>query len=169
MEDSGVNKVTGDGSSGCEDCAPWPSPLFRDLMEEIGRFGRRKTSTYGDAILEGSAFAILLVLSDGRARTLRELADELELEQSTVNRQVNAAIKHGYLERFEVAGSLPRAIRPSTAGREAFIHDGMLRARRLQAVFDDLAPGTPEALLRELRAFNEAYDRTVRAEGRVRA
>ncbi|GAC67325.1 MarR family winged helix-turn-helix transcriptional regulator [Gordonia soli] len=140
---------------------PWPSPLFRDIVEELQTFNRRKTNIYPHAILEASAFAILLVLADGRARTLRELTEELELEQSTVNRQVNSAINHGYLERFEVPGSVSRMIRPTPAGQEAFEHDGQLRVERLNRVFDDLAPGTPEGLLRELRAFNQAYQRTV--------
>ncbi|NDK90943.1 winged helix-turn-helix transcriptional regulator [Gordonia desulfuricans] len=158
---------SGTASSGAgsdDDHAPWPSPLIRDLVDELRRFNRRKTEFYAESVLEASAFAIMLVLSDGRARTLRELTEELGLEQSTVNRQVNNAIKHGYLERFEVAGSLSRFVRPTDTGREAFHHDGMLRAARIEATFADLAPGTPEGLLRELRAFNQAYDRRVLRE-----
>ncbi|GAB18459.1 putative MarR family transcriptional regulator [Gordonia effusa NBRC 100432] len=139
----------------------WPSPLYADIVAEFRRLARRKTSQYVGAQLDGSAFAILLTLSDGRARTLRELSVELELEQSTINRQVNAAIKHGFLERFEVAGQVSRLIRPTTAGQQAFHHDGMLRVDRLNRVFGDLSPGTPQALLTELRAYNDAYDRAV--------
>ncbi|MFW0787660.1 MarR family winged helix-turn-helix transcriptional regulator [Gordonia sp. CPCC 206044] len=138
----------------------WESPVFRDLAEELLRMSRRRTNIFTGARLENSAFSILWTLSDGRPRTLRELSDELDLEQSTVNRQVNAAIKHGYLERFEVPGQLSRLIRPTAEGSEAFEHDGMLRAQRLIRVFSDLAPGTPESLLHELRAFNDAYERT---------
>ncbi len=143
-----------------------------DVMEEqcprtTNRGNRRYTETWWPSCcvcpgargllppsvgLEKSAFAILWVLSDGRPRTLRQLTEELELEQSTVNRQVNAAIKHGYLERFEVEDSLSKLIRPTDAGREAFRRDGLLRAERLEQVFADLAPGSPEALLHELRA-----------------
>ncbi|MGV9827594.1 MarR family transcriptional regulator [Gordonia sp. NPDC003429] len=106
-----------------------------------------------DACVEVGGF------TDGRPRTLRELSELTHLEQSTINRQVNAAITHGYLERFDVAGSTSRRIRPTQRGVEAFEHDGLLRARRLERVLSDMAPGTPEALLRELHAFNEAYDR----------
>lgn len=139
----------------------WEAPVFHDLTEELLRMNRRRTNVFPGAWLENSAFSILWILSDGRPRTLRELSDELDLEQSTVNRQVNAAIKHGHLERFEVDGQLSRLIRPTAAGTEAFKHDGMLRADRLVQVFSDLAPGTPDALLHELRAFNDAYERTV--------
>ncbi|MEP9394998.1 MarR family winged helix-turn-helix transcriptional regulator [Gordonia sp. VNK1] len=156
-----------DGENVDDDHAPWPSPLYRDLVEELSRLHRRKGQYHVDSILEGSAFAILLVLSDGRPRTLRNLAEDLDLEQSTVNRQVNAAIKLGYLERFDVEGSLSRMVRPTDAGQTAFHHDGMLRVRRLERVFADLAPGEPDVLLRELQAFNEAYDRALRAETRA--
>ncbi|ATD72334.1 MULTISPECIES: MarR family winged helix-turn-helix transcriptional regulator [Gordonia] len=143
-----------------EDHEPWQSPVHRDLVAELLRMSRRKGLLPPSVGLEKSAFAILWVLSDGRPRTLRQLTEELELEQSTVNRQVNAAIKHGYLERFEVEDSLSKLIRPTDAGREAFRRDGLLRAERLEQVFADLAPGSPEALLHELRAFNDAYERT---------
>ncbi len=139
----------------------WESPVYQELAEELLRNSRRRTNVTPGAILETSAFAILWVLSDGTPRTLRELSEGLGLEQSTVNRQVNAAIKHGYLERFAVEGQLSRRIRPTAEGVEAFEHDGRLRAQRLNRVFSDLAPGTPEALLHELRAFNDAYDRTL--------
>ncbi len=148
-----------------EDHAPWQSPVHRDLAQELLRMSRRRSLVHPAVGLERSAFAILWILSDGRPRTLRELTADLQLEQSTVNRQVNAAIKHGYVERFEVEDSLSKLIRPTEAGREAFRRDGLLRAERLEQVFADLAPGSPQALLHELRAFNDAYERTQHRHG----
>lgn len=154
----------GDGPG--EDASVWPSPMFRDLTDELQRLSRRKSKEYDGSILEASAFAILWILYDGAPRTLRDLTEELGLEQSTVNRQVNAAIRQGYLQRYEVVGSVSKMLRPTDKGREAFAHDGRLRAERLERVFDDLAPGTPEALLHELRAFNQAYERAILDERR---
>ncbi|EON32672.1 MULTISPECIES: MarR family winged helix-turn-helix transcriptional regulator [Gordonia] len=148
-----------------EDHAPWQSAVHRDLAQELLRMSRRRSLVHPAAGLERSAFAILWVLSDGRPRTLRELTAELGLEQSTVNRQVNAAIKHGYVERFEVENSLSKLIRPTEEGSKAFRRDGLLRAQRLEQVFADLDPGTPQALLHELRAFNDAYERTQHRHG----
>ena len=148
-----------------EDHAPWQSPVHRDLAQELLRMSRRRSLVHPAVGLERSAFAILWILSDGRPRTLRELTADLQLEQSTVNRQVNAAIKHCYVERFEVEDSLSKMIRPTEAGREAFRRDGLLRAERLEQVFADLAPGSPQALLHELRAFNDAYERTQHRHG----
>lgn len=142
------------------DDSTWQSPVYGELAEELLRMGRRKTNIVPGAQLEASAFAILWILSDGAPRTLRELSELLDLDQSTVNRQVNAAIRHGHLERFEVEGQLSRLLRPTREGAEAFAHDGRLRADRLNQVFADLSPGTPEVLLHELRAFNDAYERT---------
>jgi len=58
---------------------------------EVGRFG------HADGRL-------LWMFSDGRPRTLREIAEELGLEQSTVNRQANAALKAGLLTRSREHG-----------------------------------------------------------------
>ncbi|MCH5644785.1 MarR family winged helix-turn-helix transcriptional regulator [Gordonia sp. ABSL49_1] len=149
-----------------KDASFWPVPVYGHLADELLRLTRRKVNIHPDSILDNSAFTILWLLSDGRPRTLRQLTVDLDLEQSTVNRQVNAAIKHGYLERFDVEGSPSRRIRPTTRGHEAFIHDGTLRAGRLEQVFADLAPGTPESLLRELRAYNDAYDRVLHRQDR---
>lgn len=135
------------------------SPLYQGLVDELLRMRRRRNQVDDRAVLDVSAFTILWLLADDRPRTLRELAVELCLEQSTVNRQVNAAIAHGYLERFEVPGQVSRMHRPTDAGRSAYEHDGLRRARQLEAVFADLAPGTPEGLLRELKAYNDAFDR----------
>lgn len=140
------------------------SSLYRGLVDELLRMRRRRNHVDDGAILETSAFAILWLFDDSRPRTLRELSDELCLEQSTVNRQVNTAIKNGYIERFEVPGQVSRLHRPTDAGRAAFEHDGLRRARSLEAVFADLAPGTPEGLLRELKAYNDAFDRLSAAE-----
>ncbi len=142
----------------------WASDTYRDLAEQLLRMSRRKSLGVANARLEASAFAILWILADGRPRTLRELTDELGLDQSTVNRQVNAAIKHGYLERFEVDGRISKLIRPTDAGREAFEADGLARARRLERVFESMHQGTPEQLLAELRSYNDAFDHVLSEE-----
>ncbi|MFT4042971.1 MAG: MarR family transcriptional regulator [Gordonia sp. (in: high G+C Gram-positive bacteria)] len=144
-------------------------PLHRDLVDEILRITRRRLITHPDAILENSAFNLLWILSDGTPRTLRQLADATHLEQSTVNRQVNAAIKHGYLERFVMQGAVSGLIRPTDKGRSVLEHDALLCVRRLESALSDMAGGTPEVLLAQLHAFNEAYDRAIASETQNRA
>lgn len=146
--------------------APWPSALHGELADELQKVMRRKPTIH-DAQLETSAFAILWTLSDGNPRTLREIADELDLEQSTVNRQVNAAIRNGYLERFEVDGSISRLIRPTERGMAAFEHDGLQRAERMNAVFAELPHRTIDALVWSLREFNQAYEEVLERQKRA--
>ena len=49
--------------------------------------------------LSAADLRLLWLLSDGRERTQRQISSELNLEQSTVNRQVNSALRAGHLER----------------------------------------------------------------------
>lgn len=131
----------------------------RAIADEFLRITKRKLASPAGSILEDSAFRLLWLLNDGEPRTLRQISDELELEQSTVNRQVNAAINHGYVERFEVTGSASRPVRPTAAGESAFQHDAGLRVQVLSRVLAEIGPEHASALHTELQAFNDAYDR----------
>lgn len=136
------------------------------LGDELLRLQRHRTTVYEGVVLENSAFRILWVLADGEPRTLRQLASHLDLEQSTVNRQANAALDAGFLERFEVPGSASRWLRPTAAGRTAYEHDGVIRAARYQRVLGALGAERARALTAHLIAFNDAWDATLAAEGR---
>jgi DNA-binding MarR family transcriptional regulator len=138
---------------------------LRELGDELMRLSRRRAATYPGSTLDTSAFRLLWLLTEGPPRTLRELADELQLDQSTVNRQVNAAIKHGLVERYAVADSASRLLRPTEAGRAAYLHDGGLRAEVYNSVLAELGAERAEALVVELREFNDALDR---AHARIR-
>ncbi|MFD6178715.1 MULTISPECIES: MarR family winged helix-turn-helix transcriptional regulator [unclassified Isoptericola] len=103
---------------------------------------------------------LLWLLSDGRPRTLREIADALRLEQSTVNRQVNAALAAGYLRRFTEAGRPARLIEPTAEGLDAFER---ATSRALGAYADGLAVLGDEAgtFLDLLERFTAAYGEAV--------
>ncbi len=97
---------------------------------------------------------LLWLLSDGRARTLGEIAEDLNLEQSTVNRQVNGALKAGLVERTRDGGRAWR-FAATSQGAATFetaltehltLHDGALAAVR-----------DPETFLAELALFVDAY------------
>jgi DNA-binding MarR family transcriptional regulator len=133
--------------------------VLRALGDELMRLARRRSRVYPGAQLDTSAFRLLWLLTEGPPRTLRELADELQLDQSTVNRQVNAAIKHGLVERYAVAGSPSRLLRPTDAGRAAYVHDASLRAEVYDAVLDELGAERAAALVAELRELNDGLDR----------
>lgn len=143
---------------------PDPFAGIEELGHELFRLQRHRATVYDGVVLESSAFRLLWALRDGEPRTLRGLAQLLDLEQSTINRQAHAAIDGGYLERFEVAGSASKLLRPTAAGRAAYEHDGLIRAARFHRVLARLGPDRAASLIADLTAFNDAWDATLAPE-----
>jgi DNA-binding MarR family transcriptional regulator len=135
---------------------------LRALGDELMRIGGRRSTHYPGSRLEVSAFRLLWVLTEGTPQTLRDLADRLQLDPSTVTRQVNAAIQHGLVERYAVPDSAARLLRPTEAGRAAYLHDAALRADAMGAALDDLGPDRVVRMIEDLRAFNDALDESLR-------
>lgn len=133
--------------------------LLGELADELLRFGKRRHAAVDGTELETSAFKLLWVLSDGRPRTLRELADELDLDLSTINRQVNAAVRGGLLERYAVPGSPSKPVRPTAEGRRRYDHDKAVHADLLRSVLAEMGADAARDLIRSLGAFNDAYER----------
>jgi DNA-binding MarR family transcriptional regulator len=104
---------------------------------------------------------LLWLLSDGRPRTLREIGDALRLEQSTVNRQVNAALHAGLVRRIAEPGRSARLLEPTPAGLEAF-EAATAKALGAYAVgLGALGPDT-DAFLDLLDRFVAAYGEALR-------
>lgn len=133
--------------------------LLRSLGTELLRVSRLRAASYAGSRLDNSAFRILWLLSERGPMTQRELADELQLERSTVTRQVAAALERGLLERDHVPGRTGQVLRATPAGEEAYQHDGQLRATRLSAALDELGAERADRLVADLHAFNDALDR----------
>ena len=132
--------------------------LLRDLGDQILRLNARRSTTYAGSVLETSAFRLLWVLVESGPRTLRELSDELQLERSTINRQVNAAIRHGHLERVEEPGTRAPRVRPTAEGERAYRHDGRLRGAAYSRALAELGAERADAMVASLQAFNDALD-----------
>lgn len=128
------------------------------LGDQILRLRRHRNIVHDGVVLENSAFRLLWALAPGEPLSLRQLAGHLDLEQSTINRQANAAIDAGYLERFEVEGSASRLLRATSAGRAAYEHDGVIRAARYQRVLAELGAEAAQSLVEHLTAFNDVWD-----------
>lgn len=133
--------------------------LLGDLADELLRFGRRRHTNVEGTELDTSAFKLLWLLSDERPRTLRELADELDLDLSTINRQVNAAVRAGLLERFSVPDGPSRPVRRTPEGRRLYEHDSAVHADLLRSVLAEMGADPARELISGLRAFNDAYER----------
>lgn len=100
---------------------------------------------------------LLWMFSDGVPRTLRMIAEELGLEQSTVNRQANAALKAGLLVRSREDGQnawhfTASDAALSTFSRELGVHLGLLD-EALQAIPED----DRARFLEHFSAFADAY------------
>ena len=133
--------------------------LLGELANELLRFSKRRHGSVEGTELESSAFKLLWLLSDGEPRTLREISDELDLDLSTINRQVNAAVRAGLLERFAVPGSPSRPVRPTAEGRRLYDHDSAVHADLLRSVLAEMGADQARDLIRGLGAFNDAYER----------
>ena len=85
---------------------------------EAGRRAAEATAALGTADMR-----MLWLLSDGNPRTLREISESIGLEKSTVNRQVNAALREGLVERRRPSGCTSAVLSPTEHGRALFDHE----------------------------------------------
>ncbi|KRE39027.1 hypothetical protein ASG73_01275 [Janibacter sp. Soil728] len=106
---------------------------------------------------------LLWLLRDGQPRTLRRLAEELDLEQSTVNRQVHAALDSGIIVRSRPEDSSTYVVTMSDEGEVRFRSD----VARLTSVYERALAVIPEKeqerFLEHLDAFVESLDDAARA------
>ncbi|MDF3313333.1 helix-turn-helix domain-containing protein [Rhodococcus sp. T2V] len=100
---------------------------------------------------------LIALLSDGQARTLRAISEEARLEQSTVNRQVNAALAAGLLERCRTAGSRAQLIAVSDKGLAAYRKDSVWGRRAFTSAMMELGEDDSTAFCELLERFADAY------------
>ena len=131
------------------------------LSDELIRLSRRRDSGDPSMMLDGSAFKILWFVVEHGPHTLRALAHHLQLEQSTINRQVNVAISRGLAERYADPSSVAMLIKATSAGEAAYRHDAKLRGDGLRAIVDTLGERRAADLAEGLAALNDAIDRAV--------
>lgn len=92
----------------------------RDLAAVLARFDRHRRTLGDRAVLGMADMRILWLFTDGTPRALRTIAHELGLEQSTVNRQVNAALDAGLLSRHREQGVNAYLFESTEKGRALF-------------------------------------------------
>jgi DNA-binding MarR family transcriptional regulator len=138
--------------------AALPAPThLASLLHHLDRHRRALEST---AALGTAELRLLWLLSDGRSRTLRDIADDLHLEQSTVNRQVNAALAAGRLQRVREGGAY--RFSPTASGAAAFERETAAALQMYAEVLDRMGPaaGTLLAVLGEfVDRYGEAVER----------
>jgi DNA-binding MarR family transcriptional regulator len=105
---------------------------------------------------------LLWLLSDRRPRTLREIADALGLEQSTVNRQVNGALAAGLVRRFAEPGRAGRLVEPTDVGLESFERATTYVLGAYEESLAALGEAEARQFLAQLDTFVDAYGEAVR-------
>ncbi|CAM3835263.1 MarR family winged helix-turn-helix transcriptional regulator [Nocardioides zeicaulis] len=133
------------------------------LRHELVRLGRLRETTASVTGLDVSAFRILWVVVEHGPHTLRGLADQLQLDQSTINRQVHAAEGHGLLERYAEPGCPGMLVRATDAGAASYRAESTARAEGLRAIVDTLGEGSVARLAADLAGFNDAIDAAIGA------
>lgn len=143
--------------------SPKPPTVARRLAADLFRLDRRRYAVEHQATLGAADLRLLWLLSDGPARTLREIAEALDLEQSTVNRQVNKAIRTGHLHRYTESGSPAALVAPTAQGRERLERDVALVMRLYDDALDELGEEKDD-FLRLMTRFVDAYGEAVEGE-----
>ena len=133
------------GRTPAEDATIAPSAdLVGDVEVELtllGRHAMHSSQHTEDRQLDRSGYHLLGRL-ERTPLSLKQLAEAFRLDQSTVNRQVNALQKAGHVERIaDPDGGTALLIRPTTAGRRAKRSAGSTSACQTRAVSGP-TPGT---------------------------
>lgn len=142
---------------------------LRALSNELVRLGRRRDMAGSATTLDVSAFKILWLLVEHGPHTLRGLAQGLQLDQSTINRQVHGAIAQDYVERYDDPDSTAMLVRATPGGEAAYRSDAALRRDGLRAIVATMGEDAAASLAAGLASFNDAVDDAVEVSLRARA
>jgi DNA-binding MarR family transcriptional regulator len=134
------------------------SPVW-DLLVATARLERGRRAVEGRARLGTADRRLIWLLVEEGPRTMKEISEELGLELSTVNRQVNAALKAGYLERAERAGRGARTVTPTDEGYDLFASDMHFVMAVLEEGLSTVPVADAKRFIENLVAFSEAYSR----------
>lgn len=123
------------------------------LAAQLHHLDRYRRAMDAEATLGTADLRLLWLLTEGEARTLRQIAEALHLEQSTVNRQVNAAVSAGHLHRTRPTPSAPYVIAPTETGRETFERETEPALVLYRETLERMGAQDAEELLRLLGVF----------------
>ncbi|MGP5395340.1 MarR family winged helix-turn-helix transcriptional regulator [Arthrobacter rhombi] len=146
----------------------WPLPEATDvsrarlLASYLASLDLQRRALETQLHLGTSELRILWLFSDGTARTLREIAESLRLEQSTVNRQVNAAHAAGLLGRSRPEAGNAYVFFSTESGVAAFEQDLLTSLGAYETALQKLGPEDAAVFLRTMRRFLDVYPETLR-------
>lgn len=135
------------------------APPERRIASILSRLDRQRRIQEGRMQLGAADLRLLWLFTDGRPRTLKEIAAELRLEQSTVNRQVNAALGSGFVVRQRRQGEAAYEFERTEDGRRIFEEDAGRTLGVYATALDRMGPERAEVFLSLAEDFLGNYRR----------
>lgn len=133
--------------------------LLAAISRELTLVSRHRLATAAQGVLERSAYLVLSRIEATGPMTARELADALQLEISTVTRQVAAMLREGVVERItDPSGGVARRLRITETGAARLAADRERYRTALSQVVSDWPDEDCLELYRLLRALNERIE-----------
>src|SRR5690242_14090862 len=136
---------------------PLPDEPAWRLASALARLDRAQRAAESGAALGVADSRLMWLFSDRVPRTLKQVSDDLGLEQSTVNRQVNAALASGLLRRFREPGRPAQLIEATEAGLATFTEDLDRHLARLDTALAALPEESRGGFPDLIGTFVEAY------------
>ena len=135
---------------------PTPQTPSWRLAAALARLDRAQRAAEAGASLGVADARLMWLFSDREPRTLRQVSEALGLEQSTVNRQVNAALASGLLRRSRDPGQPAHLVDATEEGLERFSRDLEQHLGRLDDALSALPEQHREAFPELLLTFVDA-------------
>jgi DNA-binding MarR family transcriptional regulator len=133
--------------------------LLEELSRELTLVSRHQLVTATKGLLERSAYLMLNRIDVTGPMTARELAEALQLEISTVTRQVAAMLREDLVERIpDPGGGLARRLRITPTGATRLSTDREHYRTGLARVVTDWPDTRCADLYHLLRALNERIE-----------
>ena len=111
-----------------------------------------------ERLLDRSGYHLLSRLELGPLN-LKQLAEAFRLDPSTVNRQVNALLRAGLLEKVrDPGGAVARVLRPTAGGLDLLHRDRAILQEQVGRVLTDWDPGEIDELRRLLEKLNTSIE-----------
>lgn len=133
--------------------------LLAAISQELTLVSRHQLARAAQGVLERSAFLILNRIDATGPMTARELADALQLEISTVTRQVAAMLRENVVERIpDPSGGTARRLRITKTGATRLTADRDRYRTGLSQVVTDWPDEDCVELYRLLRKLNERIE-----------
>ncbi|MFE9204679.1 MarR family winged helix-turn-helix transcriptional regulator [Micromonospora sp. NPDC007230] len=129
------------------------------LLMRLGEATRRATGTAEHRVLDRAAYVILRHLDSAGPQNVSALAARLNLDGSTVTRQVSAMQRDGLIVRTpDPADGRGTVISPTQAGLQRMAAVQTARTRLYGDILADWTAGDRDTLAELLRRLNEALE-----------